>query len=87
MDSDGSGRLVPRCFMHSLSQQTAAHFARHKVSKLVHYKDPDVTSTCRTLSCGRTLNDNYECAQKFDSVDMCRRCRLNAERDGILKSG
>ena len=87
LDSDGSERPAPRCFMHSLSQKTAAHFVRHKVSKLVHFRDSDETGTCRTLSCGRTLNDNYEGAQRFDDVDMCRRCRLNAERDGILKTG
>ena len=62
-------------------------FVRHKTSKLVHFKDGEPGRVCKTLSCGRTLNGNYENVANFDTIDMCKRCRMNAERDGILKRG
>ena len=58
---------------------------KHRVSKLVHFKDGEQGVPCGTLSCGRTLNTNYEQVSKFDTFDLCKRCRLNAEKDGILK--
>ena len=69
----------PRAMRHSLSRETAAFFVKHRVSKLVHFKDGEQGVPCGTLSCGRTLNTNYEQVSKFDTFDLCERCRLNAE--------
>ena len=77
--------FLPHGVRHILSQATAAHFVKHKVSKMVHFKDHEPGRICKTLSCGRMLNGNYEKADQFDTFDMCKRCRLNAEKDGILK--
>ena len=76
----------PRCFRHTLSAATAQAFVRHRISKVVHFKDGADNAACRTLSCGRTLSGNYEAVDRFDSVDICKRCRINAEKDGILRS-
>ena len=84
MESDEEKTFAPWCIRHVLSPQTAAAFVRHKVSKMVHFRDGEVGKTCNTLSCGRTLNGNYEAVNRFDTVDICKRCRVNAEKDGIL---
>ena len=83
--SELAGPSFPRAMRHSLSRETAAFFVKHRVSKLVHFKDGEQGVPCGTLSCGRTLNTNYEQVSKFDTFDLCKRCRLNAEKDGILK--
>ena len=65
-------------------QRKQLSFREAWVSKLVHVKD-EQGLPCGTLSCGRTLNANYEQVSKFDTFDLCKRCRLNTEKDGILK--
>ena len=83
--SELAGPSFPRSMRHTLSRETAAFFVRHRVSKLVHFRDGEQGVPCGTLSCGRTLNANYEQVFKFGTFDLCKRCRLNAEKDGILK--
>ena len=85
LESEHEAPALPHGVRHILSQATAAHFVKHKVSKIVHFKDHEPGKVCRTLSCGRMLNGNYETADKFDTFDMCKRCRQNADKDGILK--
>ena len=75
----------PRAMRHSLSKEAAVFFVKHGVSKLVHVKDGEQGLPCGTLSCGRTLNANYEQVSKFDTFDLCKRCRLNAEKDCIFE--
>ena len=85
-ESDSSELRTPKCFTHHLQPRTAVYFVKHRTSKLVHLKDGEFGNFSKTLSCGRTLNGNYEDAQRFDTVDMCKRCRINAQKDGILPS-
>ena len=58
----------------------------HNVSKLVHYSDPSFVNGrgARMISCGRSLNQNYKYITQFDSVDVCKRCKSNAVKDGAL---
>ena len=63
-------------------------FVIHKTSRLVHYKDsllvPNDNEKARALSCGKALNDNYEIVEEFETVAMCRRCKVNATKDNLL---
>jgi hypothetical protein len=61
-------------------------FVVHNVSKLVHYSDPSFVNGrgARMISCGRSLNQNYKYITQFDSVDVCKRCKSNAVKDGAL---
>ena len=62
----------------------------HKVSKMVHYCDslvcPERMNKSGTLSCGRAMSANYVEAMQFDTVAVCRRCKINAMKDGALPS-
>lgn len=86
-DSD-CGPPPPKCYRHETKGALAGRFAAYKVSRLVDYKDslvdPGGTKEAKMLSCGRALNGNYVEISLFDSVAMCRRCRINAVKDGIL---
>ena len=64
----------------------AGHFVVHNVSKLVHYTDPSLVDGrgARMISCGRSLNQNYKYITQFGSFDVCKRCRSNAVKDGLL---
>ena len=66
----------------------AGKFVSHKVSKLVHYKDslvsPNENEKARVLSCGRALNAKYVTVSEFETVAMCRRCKVNAIKDQLL---
>ena len=42
VESDESEHHAPKCFRHILSQKSAAYFVRHKVSKLVRFKDGEL---------------------------------------------
>eukprot|EP00435_Cladocopium_sp_Y103_P050104 s1350_g15.t1 len=84
-DSEAEGLPVPKCTRHVLSEATSKLFVRHRVSKLVHFKATEVGTTCKVLSCGRSLNGNYEAVDRFDTVDMCKRCREMARKDGVLQ--
>eukprot|EP00435_Cladocopium_sp_Y103_P068693 s777_g32.t1 len=79
-DSEAEAQPRPRCTRHILSKLTASLFVRHKVSKLVHFKSAEAEAICKVLSCGRSLNGNYEPVSHFDTVDMCKRCRDTAEK-------
>ena len=63
-------------------------FVAHKTSKLVHYKDslvaPNENEKAKALSCGRVLNGNYVEVTEFETVAMCRRCKVNATKDNLL---
>ena len=76
----------PKCYRHCMAGPLADRFVMHKVSHLVHYADQSVAGGAgpRLISCGRALNQNYKPIAAFDSVDMCRRCRTNAVKDGVL---
>eukprot|EP00435_Cladocopium_sp_Y103_P023573 s5393_g5.t1 len=78
-DSEAGGLPVPRCTRHVLSEATSKLFVRHRVSKLVHFKATEVGTICKVLSCGRSLNGNYEAVDKFDTVDMCRMAALSMQ--------
>ena len=87
--SDSEEEVVqraPKCYKHIAAGPLAGKFVIHKVSHLVHYADTSVkeASETRVISCGRALNGNYKEVDKFDSVDMCRRCKTNAIKDGVL---
>eukprot|EP00435_Cladocopium_sp_Y103_P005013 s4862_g1.t1 len=84
-DSEAEGLPVPRCTRHVLSEATSKLFVKHKVSKLVHFKSAEVGANCIVLSCGRSLNGNYEAVDNFDTVDMCKRCREMSRKEGILQ--
>jgi hypothetical protein len=77
---------APKCYKHIAAGPLAGKFVMHKVSHLVHYADSGVMegSAARVISCGRALNNNYKIIERFDSVDMCRRCKTNAIKDGLL---
>lgn len=77
---------VAKCYRHAAVGPLAGKFVMHKVSHLVHYADTGVKegATARVISCGRALNGNYKVVSNFDSVDMCRRCKTNAIKDGVL---
>ena len=78
----------PKCYRHSAKGHLTGHFLIHRTSKLVHYRDSlvgDSKPGCKTvLSCGRALNSNYEQVVNFDAVALCRRCKVNAVKDGVL---
>ena len=76
----------PKAYRHCMTGQLAEKFVMHKVSHLVHYADQSMAGGAglRLISCGRALNQNYKPIGNFDSVDMCRRCRTNAVKDGVL---
>ena len=76
----------PKCYKHCAVGPLADKFVAHKTSRLVHYVDMSVSGGAglRLISCGRALNQNYRSIERFDSVDMCRRCRTNAVKDGVL---
>ena len=77
---------APKCYKHIAAGPLAGKFVMHKVSHLVHYADSGVMegSAARVISCGRALNNNYKIIERFDSVDMCRRCKTNAIKDRLL---
>ena len=60
----------------------------HKTSRLVHYRDSLVVDKrpngVDTLSCGRVVSDNYVEVVHFDTVSICRRCKVNAMKDGVI---
>ena len=90
MEDSESGEEVPqpapKCFRHHAVGKLTGHFVMHNVSKLVHYSDPSLVDGkgTRMISCGRSLNQNYKYITQFDSVDVCKRCKSNAVKDGIL---
>ena len=86
-ESEEGEPAPPKSMRHFLSPETATLFVKHRVSKLVHFKDGERGKPCKTLSCGRTLNGNYQMVAEFGTFDLCKRCRINAEKDGILKQG
>ena len=53
---------------------------------MVHYSDPNFVSGdgARVLSCGQALNRNYSNAKEFATYDVCKRCRVNAVKDGVM---
>ena len=90
MEDSESGEEIPqpapKCFRHNAVGPLAGHFVVHNVSKLVHYTDPSLVDGhgARMISCGRSLNQNYKYITQFDSFDVCKRCRSNAVKDGLL---
>ena len=78
----------PKCYRHTAKDHLAGRFVSHKTSKLVHYKDSVVGESKAVgkaiLSCGRVLNSNYDIVVHFDTVALCRRCKVNAVKDGLL---
>ena len=87
--SDSEEELVvpaPKCFRHLAVGPLQNRFVIHNVSKLVHYTDPSLVDGrgARVISCGRSLNQNYKYITQFDSVDVCKRCKSNAIKDGAL---
>ena len=78
----------PKSYKHVAKDHLAGRFLSHRTSKLVHYRDSVVGEAkpdCRTvLSCGRALNSNYNVVENFDTVSLCRRCKVNAIKDGLL---
>ena len=77
---------TPKCFRHFAVGPLSGRFVMHDVSKLVHYADPSFVDGrgARMISCGRSLNQNYKYITQFDSVDVCKRCKSNAVKDGAL---
>ena len=84
-ESEEEEPTPPKSMRHFLSAETATLFVKHRVSKLVHLRDGERGKPCKTLSCGRPLNGNYQTVSEFGTFDLCKRCRINAEKDGILK--
>ena len=87
--SDSGDEVVehtPKCFRHFAVGPLSGRFVTHDVSKLVHYADPSFVDGrgARMISCGRSLNQNYKYITQFDSVDVCKRCKSNAVKDGAL---
>ena len=81
----------PKCYRHTAMGQMVGRFVIHKTTKLVHYKDTVVgrlkdDGKC-VLSCGRALNQNYDAVVNFETVALCRRCKVNAVKDGLLPQG
>ena len=78
----------PKCYRHTARGHLEGRFVIHKTSKLVHYRDSVVADVkCdgkHVLSCGRALNGNYGTVVNFDTVALCRRCKVNAVKDGLL---
>ena len=78
----------PKCYRHTAKDHLAGRFVSHKTSKLVHHKDSVVGESKAVgkavLSCGRVLNSNYDIVVHFDTVALCRRCKVNAVKDGLL---
>jgi integrase len=78
----------PKSYKHAAKGHLTGRFVIHKTSKLVHYKDSVVgvskADGKSVLSCGRALNSNYEIVVNFDTVALCRRCKVNAVKDGLL---
>ena len=91
VESDSEGEVVQRpvnCYRHFAKGPLTGKFVIHRTSKLVHYKDsllaPNENEKAQALSCGKALNDNYETVEKFETVAMCRRCKVNATKDNLL---
>ena len=87
--SDSEEEIVPpapKCYRHVAAGPLEGKFVMHKVSHLVHYVDSGVKGGLATkvISCGRALNNNYKTVERFDTVDVCRRCKTNATKDGLL---
>ena len=92
-ESDSSEGCAPparKVFRHTLGSGSKGRFVMHKVSKMVHYRDslvcPERMNKSGTLSCGRAMSANYVDAMQFDTVAVCRRCKINAMKDGALPS-
>ena len=92
-ESDSSEVCAPparKVFRHTLGSGSKGRFVMHKVSKMVHYRDslvcPERMNRSGTLSCGRAMSVNYVEAMQFDTVAVCRRCKINAVKDGALPS-
>ena len=90
-ESDSEGEVLQRpakCYRHFAKGPLTGKFVIHKTSRLVHYKDsllvPNDNEKARALSCGKALNDNYEIVEEFETVAMCRRCKVNATKDNLL---
>ncbi|CAL1136168.1 unnamed protein product, partial [Cladocopium goreaui] len=84
--SDSEEEIVPpapKCYRHVAAGPLEGKFVMHKVSHLVHYVDSGVKGGLATkvISCGRALNNNYKTVERFDTVDVCRRCKTNATKD------
>ena len=77
---------APKCYKHVAAGPLEGKFVMHKVSHMVHYTDTGVMAGAanKLISCGRALNNNYKTVERFDTVDMCRRCKTNAIKDGLL---
>ena len=77
----------PKCYRHFARGPLLGKFVAHKTSKLVHYKDslvaPNENEKAKALSCGRVLNENYVDVTEFETVAMCRRCKVNATKDNL----
>ena len=91
VESDSEGEVVQRpvkCYRHLAKGPLTGKFVIHKTSRLVHYKDsllaPNENEKARALSCGKALNDNYVVVEEFETVSMCRRCKVNATKDNLL---
>ena len=91
VESDSEGEVVQRpvkCYRHLAKGPLTGKFVTHKTSRLVHYKDsllaPNENEKARALSCGKALNDNYVVVEEFETVSMCRRCKVNATKDNLL---
>ncbi|CAL1148854.1 unnamed protein product [Cladocopium goreaui] len=84
--SDSEEEIVPpapKCYRHVAAGPLEGKFVMHKVSHLVHYVDSGVKGGLATkvISCGGALNNNYKTVERFDTVDVCRRCKTNATKD------
>ena len=58
-----------------------ASFMKHVVSKVVHFVDPESTSSTgsvRVFACGRSPGPNFVTAGEFDSTFMCKLCKTRA---------
>ena len=91
LESDSEGEVVhrpPKCYRHFAKGPLTGKFVIHRTSRLVHYKDsllaPNDNEKAKALSCGKALNDNCETVEEFDTVAMCRRCKVNATKDNLL---
>ena len=92
-ESDRGDECAPparKVFRHTLGSGSKGRFVMHKVSKMVHYRDslvcPERMNRSGTLSCGRAMSANYVETMQFDTVAVCRRCKINAMKDSALPS-
>ena len=90
-ESDSDEEVVPpapTCYRHQALGPLAGKFVSHVTSKTVHYIDSlsaqGSFDRAKVLSCGRVLNANYKEVTSFETVAVCRRCRTNAVKDGLL---